>query len=638
MQKERLTNYLNQASGALEQRLSERLINRRASSPYENNKIQQNYGNLCKGDLGLLFLLLELHRHCPKKKSEEVLSDAVLELEEFIQKVHTNNFSLYCGRLGVAYFYIHLSRALNLPVLIEKAERITSRYFFDKLAYLKLFDNQSMLDGNASKILFCIRLYEETGQGWIIEIISSYLTSLLYNAEFNENGIYWHGIANWGRKHFGWSYGNSGLLITFSELYYLFGSEQLKVIAQYILRFEAYLGPTSNSGPFDCRAFLTELSRLHFGVVQQDIDLLQRWNYYAIFFEESLNSGSCELPARGLESGLAGAGLAFLDAYALTLNEQYLNVAIAIQNSILAYHIHPNSKFDTELFKGECSIAYFLVRLQSPEEGSLLFVLNPAKIREAKVGKLFSGSAQLKEPAIDLFQIYLNKNFKETITILSNPSNPQSEHPCASNLGVSITEPEMFLSALNEWVDKSPILKVKEAFEREKFVLDIKESFPRFDAAPESGLIDTFKVLLSISTKDFFNLILKRSQQVWVLNREGTFDYAKPITRELLHRLFNSYGSQSHVYKVNRFNQLEGLQLDHLNIFLDFPTNTRVKDVVNKITNYFMNQEDTILTELMYFFNADNHAQLIINFRTMLVEGIRALLMFGYFEYSNKIN
>lgn len=592
-----------------------------------------NPDNICYGSLGEAFFAMELY----KATGEQRIWDNILayweKIVQYGQVTKTNNYSLYSGRLGLAFLCLQLYKISGLTKFLDHAVLIAREYFNDTQSYLKVFDNCSLLDGQSSHILFCLCLYRETGDDKWSGIINRYVQAILKDAYLQDDRIYWHGTTGHSKRKNGWAYGCSGIAMVLLELGKTFNKDYYFELAEKVLDVDALAGfddkrPASLIHEWPG----TALIGLYHNHLTGNDRFINLWRSF-----EALTAGTNWSDADGninydIEYGVAGWGMAFNEAYALTGDHKYRLKAF----QLATYMVEQCQKGKINnaghgLFQGIAGVGYFLLQcFNDTAVGSILMpgrAYMPMENNATAQGYTKTGNAM--PPGLPTLKKWiLCRNFRRSIAIVDRHYPNELEmffnrHSAAKS------------SAFREFVDgldKSRLLNeemtsLQLVLEKEVFAVALKTTIDGCYFPDEARYIKMLKTILDSSEAYLLGLRLKVSPKVIVFEQDERLDLQGPLTQEKLTWILSDYGERFCVFKVNKFDVLEELCYSQSKIYLDlFMEAQTVQMAADGFCNYFMCQDEAIVNRLKERFNVQDVPALRNKIKNEVIRSARNLL------------
>ena len=232
-----------------------------------------NPASLAFGAAGILYFL----HHAQQKVEPAILS----RLQILLQDGNANYIpGLFVGLDGIAL-------PMAAAGLTEQALALSERAHH--LALNTPVQSPDMFFGRAGRGVATLRLFEETGEPWLLERASALGKDLLSTAEDDDRGVFWRNVD--GVVHLGFAHGSSGVALFLLQLYQHTGDEACLRAAHRSLQRE-----------------------MSYAVTQED----------SVVFPRTETS---EILSPYLRYGNAGMGSVLIRAYNITGEDSYLHMA-----------------------------------------------------------------------------------------------------------------------------------------------------------------------------------------------------------------------------------------------------------------------------------------------------------------------
>ena len=570
-----------------------------------------NPDNIAFGQLGTLFFMLELYRQTQDAALWTAIMTRLQHIEQHCGQTKTNNFSLYTGRLGLAKMYLELYYTTRQPQYLSKSVKLYYTYFDDRPDQLKFLDNCSLLDGFAGILLFCIQLYKEAKQDWLMDAIKKSVHILIDKGEMNSKGLYWNGITNANNRQLGWGYGCSGTALVLLELAAFFDSKYFLSLAGMALKYEdEHLPPPAGDSLLHGRAGM-DLVRLDAGLLDGSTD---------IYLSTTLQAPN--------PHELATYGMVLRQAYRLTGDIQYhnaaTNAAMLLLDHLEAGHAITNN--GTGLLGALPGIGYFLLTMMDTDRQTVLPGISLKAPVKAVTGK--DDAAMMKTfQLLPVNQYLLKKNFTKAFPIV--------EREFANDVAALLAKDQCpidgfvgMVKQLNK--EKLPPEQQEElhdALEKEYFTVSLKQRLNDTHFPDEKAYLEKVRSIIQLSDDDLLDLELKISDNVWLMSLEEPIHIDRPLDHKLMEDVIFKYGAKSYYMRVNKFNELEVSSVYSMKLVLDmFRQPAEVRNVLNALLHFFTSQSDDIIKTLKDSFEVQSDEELHTELKNTVIDKIRFLL------------
>lgn len=141
------------------------------------------------GMSGKLLFLIEFYHHCPKKEILDFLAARASFLTNYLKSGAGRNWSLYTGNAGILYTLFHIYLLNEDENILASIMEIVKEADDDFLQSEYVSDY--LYDGRAGTLLTLFGLYRGTGRTDLCPHIDKYLKTVISNARYTDEGIYW---------------------------------------------------------------------------------------------------------------------------------------------------------------------------------------------------------------------------------------------------------------------------------------------------------------------------------------------------------------------------------------------------------------------------------------------------------------
>jgi hypothetical protein len=376
--------------------------------------------NLYNGNAGILLFLLELHQATGDAALWSVIEDGNRWLEHYCQEHEPSHYALYLGRASVVWYFIRLAEVTGQPLWLEKAVKLLQPVLQSQDTKLHVDD---FISGRAGLIWVIARLLQalqahmssdyEAHEKALFSFLDQQLNLLLGGTFTQGSGVCWDRHRYRINGLCGLSHGASGIGMVLFQLSKALQNEHFSHLARASFIYENQWFCPQNGWK--------DLRKL--GYTARNIkEMLHqlRSNNRDFFQPETMNAWCNGAPGIGLTRvrayqmtgdsddladvhraiaiinqrqpkmsylvgedhfnlchGDPGDAILFLEAYHLTKDETYLEVATAVADAIIqglktqpAFHTGLNMKLsepDHSLMVGHAGVGYFFLRMHDFE-------------------------------------------------------------------------------------------------------------------------------------------------------------------------------------------------------------------------------------------------------------------------------
>jgi Lanthionine synthetase C-like protein len=196
-----------------------------------------NSDNIAEGELGNIFLLLEVYR---KTKDEEVwvsLQERLTLVENWCKQQATNNYTYFFGRCGLLSLYIHLYEQREEKPYLEKAVELANFFVSSSSMKFALLGNMSLYDGLGGMLMVFLKLYSLTADDFFLQVIERFTKKIIHSAKLSKEGVFWTNSCK-NTHDFGFKFGASGIALAFLELGQFWSNDAFFELAKHALCYE----------------------------------------------------------------------------------------------------------------------------------------------------------------------------------------------------------------------------------------------------------------------------------------------------------------------------------------------------------------------------------------------------------------
>lgn len=605
-----------------------------------------NKDNIFTGELGELFFILELYKRSNNIDVKSSMINRLERIESFCKAGKTNNYTFFFGRMGLCYFYIDVFRFTHNEEYLWRAMNIVSEHIQRNSFWFALLNSCSLYDGAAGILLVLIHLYSETKEDWILHIIEKYTVKLLQDPIGGSCGISWNGLMHGTKRHAGLAYGGSGIALCLLELGRVSNNSAFYTLAKHALMYENDYWINKPPDIINNQDVLgvqgdTFLYGRHAAFLMSvyAADLLQEDGFasaWTKWIEDTRDlMADCHMSvSANVSEGWSGYGLVFSEAYAITKNSIYAEMADRAACKILDQR---NAALigDTSFIHGNCGVGYFLLRTilrDSNSNPSVVFPRVP-KIAIEKQDRLIVGILSMDK--LELFKKLLSKEFKYSYFLL-NKYFPADVEECSADCnGFMILKIIQVFSCCIEQVilPDADLADLKYLFNKDVFLITVRLSL--IDPMPEdTSFIQKTENLLLAGTDEFMNTYFIWHEKIRVFDGDEAFNFEKQMTLGQFAALFTDYGNKSFVCRLSTFGNMDIKQLSLGKIIFDrFISARKVKDVYDEMIDFLFSQNSEVLDLVKRQYEVDSDQQLQEKIYEVVRDMVKLLLSDGFLDF-----
>src|SRR5690625_4593921 len=509
-------------------------------------------GNLYIGVAGIALFFLELYKKTKEKRFIKATKKGTEWLEYYCSKNPTENYSFYCGRMGISYLFLQLYLLSGNNKYLEKSLIIAENC--DKFLKSSQVKND-LITGVSGTLLGLLHLYNVSEKDWVLDKIAIFVNYLIKQMKHAEDGIYWDINYRHAKPLCGFAHGTSGIGYVFLELGYYFENKAFYNIAEQAFRYEdakydkskknwpdfrirhskkhyktAYLEENWNF--FNKPKFMTAWCHGAPGIGLSRIRALQLLNkeqyrydlINSIKHTYRIEKNMFDEASFTLCHASGGNALLFIDAYQKFGNKKYKKYAMqiadrAIKNHnrsghyIPGYGIEKNVE-DTSLFMGKAGIGYFYLQCLSKRDdynNVLAPTLNNTHSSTSSIPEILKLSKGFTN------ELILNKVFPRTLKLiksnhkdrllyfLKHIKNDKSKIDCF----------KYFISSISGKLEKCNYERIKDVFALEKKRHELKVNInPAHLSIQKDIQIYSAKKMIEMSDKQLNSKVLKLNNTI----------------------------------------------------------------------------------------------------------------------------
>jgi len=591
--------------------------------------VWHNPDNLAYGMVGNIYFAVELYRHAADPSLWKEIEASVSRLESYCNQNCTRNYSFLLGRSGLAVLYVRLFSITRDELFLLRAEKIIEEYYTAFKGHRSLNDNQNVAAGTAGIFQCCLVLLKETTKEWLYDAVKMFAQSLVKKAIVSYDNIYWNDTPGKGCRDMGWAYGDAGIALVFLQLSRVLHDESFLLLATRILQ---------NSNPLcqDCTVgqpsidgkMGADLVRLYAGQLTGSTQWTEAWfTDVAVLKNDVLNnSGASKL---SLYDGLAGIGLVFSNAYALTGNRRCLDMAHAVGARLIDNFPAPQEMETSNrsgLFSGSAGIGYFLLRLAKPEEPDPLFF----PVLEGRTG----GD---KEEVIDwtgLNNAVLEKQVKQTVSLVRSWFPDETRLFLEEKGPLSHNEFGRLVHDLGKEglpTEKQQLLQ--KSLDKDRFIAKIRQGNSASKLIDDSRFVMAMDKVFSLPMEQFLQLSVSVAADLHLLYQEDPIDLQHPLSPQQATHLLTTYGLSSYFFRIDRFNRVEENTMGVLRILVDLCAyKNNIKDIIDAQVQMVMQQNEELRAGIMNLLGINDKSILPQVLESKGIEYVQAGLMMGLLE------
>jgi len=604
------------------------------------------YDGIGTGVSGLCLFALELFKHTGDRAILGNLLRSVDRLEQHRLSVKTNNYSLLGGRTGLAWLYWQLFHATGDEQYIDRSVAITRHYLSKEGGHLKLFSNNGLANGTAGMVLFYLHLYDTIRETWLLDALEQGVLLLAGKSQLAPAGIYWNN-ANSNNRHAGWLNGSAGIAFTLLEMGRYFNNPALLALAESTLACEDDLlvkeaawdfadrsGCTGHCKPEGCNTACRSVA----GQAAWGSDLIRLYacrqhgfvQYSNAFsgHEQRLVNASLSGMGDGILNGKAGWGLAFREAWLLTGDARYAekanDIAAQLVTRLPAGGGRANQPYN--FYHGFAGIGYFLLKLvESPPISSLLL---------PRCAGQPQGSGPSLHLAVDhqaINERILKNNFGDAAFLLKREL-PEAFRELVAR-PVLLAAP-----AFANWAQQLPTdglpdeqaQRLQEAVEREMLVIGIRAQSHGRAADDDLQYVQKVNEFLQLADEEILRLRLSVSGSMTILRQDPAIDYSRALEPAMLPVIFQSYGSHSYYFRINKYNNIEQGRLGLARLFADLFEQPAIVDAaIGTFLDFVLDQDEAVVNLVIAHLQAGDRDTCRRQLAEMALHYIKELYMIG---------
>lgn len=182
--------------------------------------------------------MLELFRRTGEQAVWNDLTALAAQLKTY-QESPGYNYTLYGGRMGIAWFYLELYRASGEIHWLQEGRQITMDYLQGEAFRYSIIATSGVANGLAGILLVLLHVYKETKDPEILEGLEKIVLQLAFRAKQGRKGIHWGNATNCEGANTGFENGAAGIALVLSEVGRYFSSGILEKLAAKALEYEA---------------------------------------------------------------------------------------------------------------------------------------------------------------------------------------------------------------------------------------------------------------------------------------------------------------------------------------------------------------------------------------------------------------
>lgn len=368
--------------------------NRIARLEVEFDKIELSE-DIDTGLSGMLIFLVELYHHTGDRRLVDSLDKGAGLLIRLIKSKPSQNWSLFTGRAGSIYallqvYFINKDKKLLVNILetIDSASK-------DLLTVESVSD--FMYNGRTGTLLVLYGLYRNTGQGFLLPLINSFVGSLLDHALYTDQGLSWRQHEEISlRPSCGMMFGASGIKYVFSVMNADCRNKELDFVQKGITSYQnsCWLDGFGNWGNYErCIRSADELKRYteayrqgHVEIFEPQDDIFYQSGMTGIILANHTGGGSSAQNEKclaalleklyhmdlssldtGLCNGLSGVGiLLWIKRQEQDTSALLAKITITVFDKIRSNFNNGNT--DLRLLNGDLGALYFLLKISSQVE------------------------------------------------------------------------------------------------------------------------------------------------------------------------------------------------------------------------------------------------------------------------------
>lgn len=574
----------------------------------EFGRAWRNRDNIQYGELGHLFFLFQLSVRSKNREMQAAIYKKVEALSVYSKQHNTNNYTLYCGRMGLVLLYLEMFRFFKERPLLDEALDIARQHVSGYSLYLMMLNNNSLFEGISGITLGLLHLYAESKEEWILPYIENYSSKLIRRAKLGNCGVFWDGTTQIDKKKVGLAYGNSGIAFTLLELGRFFDNELCISLAEQSLIFEDDYCKANQSDVICSEVMEVQLVRIY-------ADHMLGESRYSGASEVILSTAD-RILRFDISSGEGGTirdiacvGLSCLEAFKLTGSKRFQEFSMLIMERIFqTWTIERRNETDWSI-----EIREFLFGMLDMEnEDGLLsltlpYIQSVVKSGDKKEGLCLPANRQ------DMYDIILSKSFAFSYPLFKEKFPGEVCSFINGAHGELLNEFKATANSLLVLAESSGEGKniLDTGFRKDCFLLEAERLFSDSgQGVNEDRFINNALEVLSLKSEVFMLTQFEQTAGIWVFEGEPAFDITRKLKYDEFVEFFSTYGTDSlacistssGTLKVEDFT-INKLVYDRFNI------PCTVKDATSILINFIYNQPAKAIEVIKYHYNVkdDDH-------------------------------
>jgi len=590
------------------------------------------------GRVGALFFMLELYKATNEKSIWNSIVDEIKWIEKYSAENPTNNYSLLKGKLGLGMFYLRINELTGEVDYLNKAVAMAKEYYTSNAYFNGIISRYGLADGIAGVLLFTHELYLKTGNLWLLEHVEKYTLKLLYNCYQGENGIFWGGITNRDYKNNGYATGNTGVAFVLNRIGNSFKNTLLQKLVQKAL---AYDKDKLEKRLNDLSANVSKVFRLSLGYGSLGYELVNLYTggdktqvLEAIrkdaFAAEQLCGEISEKESYGLFSGLAGVGLALMQAGEFTNDDNVIKSTRVIANKLIEDFNKVKDNLDFTM-DNALGMGYFLLKFVNSDRQHAALCIMPECSTTADLSQLPESSI-FKQGNKELFETYFSSNYKKALPAV------KALYPDAYNEFINATDDiEMsgfanFAAKVIAGSDTLETAKVLCELNKESFLISTIAQLKASDIYSAADILNIDRVM-NLNPEEFQDLKLVQSKKVKVFSDEYIDIDLVNFDKESFINFMQFYGVNSCFYAVSSIDSLHVAPLSMLKFIYDrFNVPSDIKQVCDNVMTFFNKQDQELIEILKVNFKVEDEEHLKMMIKEYVLEGARYCMTEGLLE------
>ena len=627
-----------------------------------------NPENIDTGVAGIVLYLLELFKVTNDGRYLAGAQRGLQWLVHHCESTPSDNYALYTGRAGVAFALLEMRKVTGTVEYLQTALALMSRA---KTCFLTAeYITSNLFDGLAGTLLVLLHLYDATGNREVLDDINLFADKIVQNAYPSYPGICWRTAAESHVQPLcSLAGGTAGIQFVFAELGRYFGSKACRYVDDQAYRYENSVWDADLSNWPDFRKEIIDAAtdrRHRQAYFNQDKAFFTRpadnisWAHgTAGIGLMRLRSFQCEKgSARGadlakaldklsktvftisgnnsLYDGLAGQGIAFIQAYKITGKKELQSAALQVGEWLLVNEVVSSTSLhmDNSLLRGAPGIGYFYLQLLEGQSGNTCLL--PIVDKTVSYGFM-------KDITFDVNVVrrsIIAKPFRRTLAVLESRFPGRAEQLFCSP-GVDEELIEAFAALINVVLGESDgninSEHLRDVFTFEEKKQSLLKNMQSTAWQQAKGMCYYDQVLKQLNKSDVWLL----DQQVFISNEvtlvSTSWDWS--TDSDPLATLDEPKGQFNTLFYYVFGEGLIELPLHIIGLFMHYFAKPKsISDAIKEIALFCRSQSESALEGMLSFTRSKDIPELLSRLDYLLLFQIKQLLSDGILVFSGSDN